>query len=49
MNYIRVLKSLLVQVSLLTNFFEKIGMKVESIIPNGYGNNYDKYFMSLTV
>jgi ribosomal-protein-alanine N-acetyltransferase len=28
-------------------FFEKLGMKVETIEPNGYGNNYDKYFMSL--
>lgn len=28
-------------------FFEKLGMKVESITPNGYGNNFDKYFMSL--
>ena len=31
------------------NYFEKLGMKVESITPNGFGNNYDKYFMSLTV
>jgi len=30
-------------------FFEKYGMNVESITPNGFGNNYDKYFMSLTV
>ncbi len=30
-------------------FFEKFGMKVESITPNGYGNNYDKYFMNMVV
>lgn len=30
-------------------FFEKYGMKVESITPNGFGNNYDRYFMSLEV
>ncbi len=28
-------------------YYEKFGMKVESITPNGFGNNYDKYFMSL--
>jgi len=28
-------------------FFEKLEMKVESITPNGYGNNFDKYFMYL--
>jgi ribosomal-protein-alanine N-acetyltransferase len=28
-------------------FYEKLGMNVESITPNGYGNNFDKYFMSL--
>jgi len=28
-------------------YFEKLGMKVESITPNGYGNNFDKYLMYL--
>ncbi len=28
-------------------YFEKLGMKVESITPNGFGNNFDKYYMSL--
>jgi [ribosomal protein S18]-alanine N-acetyltransferase len=28
-------------------FFEKLGMKVESITPNGYGNGFDKYLMRL--
>ncbi len=28
-------------------FFEKLGMKTESIISNGFGNNYDKYYMNL--
>ncbi len=30
-------------------YFEKFGMKVESITPNGFGNNYDRYYMSLEV
>ncbi len=30
-------------------FFEKLGMKVESITPNGFGNNYDRYFMRMTI
>jgi ribosomal-protein-alanine N-acetyltransferase len=30
-------------------YFEKLGMKVESITPNGFGNNFDKYFMSFEV
>ena len=30
-------------------FFAKLGMKVESITPNGYGNNFDKYFMRLSI
>jgi ribosomal protein S18 acetylase RimI-like enzyme len=30
-------------------YFEKFGMKVETIEPNGYGNNYDKYYMTMDV
>ena len=30
-------------------YFEKLGMKVESITPNGFGNNYDRYYMSLDI
>lgn len=30
-------------------YFEKLGMKVESITPNGFGNNYDRYYMSLEI
>jgi [ribosomal protein S18]-alanine N-acetyltransferase len=29
-------------------YYEKLGMKTETITPNGYGNNYDKYYMRLT-
>lgn len=29
------------------SFFEKFGMKVESVTPNGFGYGFDKYVMSL--